>query len=602
MAALLAEHHVDNVFTVTGGAIAHFVDSLGERQKTHGDIRYTCVIHEQSGAMAAEVYSRLSGKVGAATATSGPGATNLITGICGCWFDSIPAIFITGQVNAKESVSAAAAPARQVGFQETDIVSIVKPITKYAVQVSDPSNIRYEMERALYIASDGRPGPVLVDVTGNVQSADIDPATLRSYDPKADTAQPDSRLPQKVSEVVELLARAKRPLILLGGGVRIAGAVAEARKIVDRLGIPFVVSWSGFDLIAHDHPLFAGHIGVYGSRSGNFAVQNCDVLLSVGSRVDTRQTGGRVGTFARGAKKIMVDIDQNEIQKGRGLTIDVGITADAKVFLQTLEKALPQNSISTPDWNKQVADWRGKYLYPEERESTVEKPMSAYACVKILSDALLPGEVIIASEGGNLVWTMQAMKIKEGQRLISTFGNSPMGYALPAAIGAALALPGKRIICTDGDGGLQVNIQEFQTIALYNLPIKLFILNNRSMGIIKQFQDLYFSSRYHATTPDHGYAAPDFCKIAEAYGITTMRAEALSEVSSVIKQALAAPGPVVCDIRINEAQKLNPKLEFGRAIEDLSPYMPREELKKNMFVPILPESETIPTATGWVTL
>lgn len=605
IAEFIAGEGVHDVFLVTGGAIAHVVDSVGERGKKKGDISYKCVIHEQAAAMAAETYSRLTKNIGVAMATSGPGATNLITGICGCWFDSIPALFITGQVNLAETTSAASAEPRQVGFQETDIVAIAKPIVKFARRVENARDIRRILEEAVATARAGRPGPVLVDIPVNVQTADIDPKKLPKFSGKIAGVkeESDTQLAKKVKHINSLLRKAERPLIILGGGIRIAGAEKAARKLIERIKAPIAVSWSGFDLLPYGHALNIGHIGVYGSRSANFAVQNADLVIAIGSRLDTRQTGGKLNSFARHAKKIMVDIDRNEIYKGRGLSIDVGVVADTGRFLKAFGASGKKETYPKwQAWHARVALWRKKYRDPEELSSTKESPMNAYPFLRKLSDALPKNEVIIADEGGNLVWTMQSFRIKEGQRLISTLGNSPMGYAFPAAIGAAFVHKGKRVICIDGDGGFQPNIQELQTVRYYDLPIKIFIMNNLSMGIIKQFQDLYFGGRYHAASPELGYAAPDFVKIAEAFGIPALRVDTLSKAEGVIKKALGMVGPTLVDVRIDPKQILSPKLEFGRPLEDMSPYLARRELEETMIVPILPESKTIPTKRGWVTM
>lgn len=597
-----------DIFMITGGAIAHVTDAVGRRAAEKKDISFACFQHEQAGAMAAEAYSRLGSGIGVMCATSGPGATNLITGMCGCWFDSIPGLFITGQVGSAESLEKVSTKPRQIGFQETDIVSIVQPITKYAAKVEEPSRIRYHLEKAVYLATTGRPGPVLVDIPVDFQVVDIDPDALAGFSPEElageTSAQTDTDevIEKKIEGVLALIRSAKAPIFLVGGGVRLAHAEAEALAVAEKLGFPVVVSWSGFDLLPHTHPLFIGHIGVYGDRGANIAIQNSDLLISVGSRLDTRQTGGRVATFARGAKKVMDDIDRNEIEKGRGLAIDVGIAADAKRFLSLFVQKLPL--ADAPDvarWRQKTKAWKEKYtaVLPEYAE---QPAMSAYSFLKKLSDKLPLGQTTIVDEGGNLVWTMQSFAIKEGQRLISTFGNSPMGYALPASIGACFAIGKKPIVCIDGDGGFQMNIQELQTVRHYNLPLKIFIMNNRSMGIIKQFQDLYFDSRYIATTPDGGYSSPDFAAVAKAYGIDAVTVESLESADAVIDQVLAHDGPILCDVRIDVDQKLNPKLEFGRPLEDMSPYLPRDEFMSNMTVPPLPGAEEIPKNTGWQTL
>jgi acetolactate synthase-1/2/3 large subunit len=593
-----------DVFLVTGGAIANVVDAVGRRRDEKGDIRYVCVQHEQAAAMAVETYSRLGPGIGVAMATSGPGATNLITGICGLWFDSIPGLFITGQVSTTEDCDSVPTKPRQVGFQETDIVSIAKPITKYAVKVTDPNNIRLELEKAVWMATHGRPGPVLIDVPVNVQTTQIEPKALAGFVPHKELDENEKRnskteLSAEVKKVAQLLSVAKRPLLLLGGGVRLAGAIAEAKKLVELLGVPVVVSWSAFDIVPSSEPLLVGDIGVYGNRGANFAVQNSDLLLSIGSRLDTRQTGGMVKHFARGAKKIMVDIDKNELGKNRGFTPDLTVHADAKEFIDALIAASSKIKIGDiADWKVRAAHW--KRAYPGVIQKYFEqKQLSSYVCADAISAATKANDTIIIDEGGNLVWSMQAWKVKSGQRIISTFGNSPMGYAFPAAIGAAVAQPKKNIICIDGDGGFQMNIQELQTLAHYKLPVKIFLLNNRSMGIIKQFQDLAFGSRRHASDPSGGYSAPDFVAVAKAYKIPAVRITSAKNIKAEVKKIMSMSGPVLCDMRIDEHQQLNPKLEYGKPLEDMYPYLSDEELLENMIIEPLPREVR---KKGWVTI
>ena len=604
----IASTGTKHVFLVTGGAIAHVVDAAFRRSSVKKDIECVCVQHEQAGAMAAEAYSRLGPGLGVVLTTSGPGATNLITGICGCWFDSIPALFITGQVGTAESCGAVATKPRQVGFQEADIVNMVASITKFAAKVTDPATIKYVLEKAVSMAKGGRPGPVLLDIPVDVQFADIDPSKLVGFDPEKEREEEDRKgaredMEKKVGQVIALIEKAERPIILFGGGVKLAHAEKVALAFAETLRMPIVVSWSGFDTISHDHPQFVGHIGVYGSRGANFAVQNADLVLSLGSRLDTRQTGGRVNAFARGAKKVMVDIDRNEIMKGRGLAIDVGIAADVGEFLRIIEPRL--SGIRTQDvsaWRARTAEWKNKYPAVLPEYYAQKDTVSAYVFLKMLSDALPEGATTVVDEGGNLVWTMQSFEVKKGQRLISTFGNSPMGYALPAAIGASFALGKKPVVCIDGDGGFQPNIQELQTVKHYNVPLKIFIMNNRSMGIIKQFQDLYFDARHYATTEEHGYSARDFAAVATAYGIEAITIRTCGEMEDGIQRALAAAGPVLCNVLINENQQLNPKLEFGRPLEDMAPYLERQEFFANMIVEPLAESKEMPKRTGWQTL
>ncbi|MBI4098420.1 MAG: thiamine pyrophosphate-binding protein [Candidatus Magasanikbacteria bacterium] len=589
----LADRGVKKIFVVTGGACAHIVDSIGQVSKVR-DIDYVCVQHEQAGAMAAEAYSRTTGVPGVAVATSGPGAVNLISGICCAWFDSIPALFICGQVNVSELKGESGV--RQIGFQETDIVGMVETITKYAYLVTEPEKIRYHLEKAFYEAEHGRPGPVLLDIPMNVQHSEINPDTLEGFSPPltAQTAGNDT-LSVRSQEVIALLQQAKRPVIIAGGGIKFAKARKEFKEIAVRLSVPIATSWSALDLIGHDDPLCIGQYGVYGNRGTNFCVQNADLIIAIGSRLDTRQTGGQGQTFARGAKKVIVDIDENELFKERLIATrvkpDIAIHADAKDFLVAFGNALA--GVSLPDfasWKNQCVTWRTKYPAVLPEWYTQEGSVNAYAFVKTLAEELAETDVIIPDEGGNLVWTMQAFEIKDGQQLFSAFAHSPMGYALPAAMGAAFGT-GKRIICIDGDGGFQLNIQELQTIRNYDLPIKMFILNNRGMAIMKQFQEVYFDARYEAS--GRGYSWPNFARVAEAYGIPAMTVYNHDEMRAKIQNALHMNGPVLCDVMVDPAQKLIPKLVADRdaegryiskPLEDMAPFLPRDEFNANMII------------------
>lgn len=577
----LASLKVKHVFLLTGGAIAFVVDAFYGRK----DIRYICVAHEQAGAMAADAYSRLGPGIAATMVTSGPGATNLITGICCSYFDSIPTIHISGQVNTFEQKTNS--KVRQVGFQETDIVNIVKPITKFAAQLDKPENIRYLLEKATYIATSGRPGPVLIDIPQNFQRAEIDSKKLIGFisSNSIHYKDADQELLSKIKKTIRIIKKAKRPILLVGGGIKIAKAQREIRQLTKLLQIPIVTSWSGFDLFAHNHPLLIGSIGVYGNRAANFAVQNADVLLSIGSRLDTRQTGGKPETFAREAKKIVVDIDQAELDKRRGLKPDIAIQTDAKKFIvnmiEELNSAKDQKTHDTSEWKLLCKKWRKTYITVKP-EYYKEKKVNPYVFIKTLSEELNKNAVIIPDDGGNLSWAMQAFEIKEGQRMFSAYGNSPMGYAFPASIGASLAIGKKDIICIDGDGSIQINIQELQTIAHYKIPVKVFIINNNGYGIIKQFQATWLGGRFEAT--GKGVSSPDFLKVGQAYNIASFRIKDPKEVRGKIRQVLEYKGPVLCDVIIDEYQKIIPRIEYGKPLEDMVPSLPKEELLQNLFI------------------
>ncbi|EKD89916.1 MAG: hypothetical protein ACD_32C00113G0025 [uncultured bacterium] len=581
LASFLAKNGIRHVFQIIGGASVHMVQSLG----TTKGIDYRCVQHEQAGAMAAEAYARITKNIGAAMATSGPGMTNLITGIACAYFDSIPMICITGQVNTSESRQSR--KVRQIGFQETDIVEMVKPITKFAVQVTNPEDIRYYLEKVIYIAKSGRPGPVLLDMPMNVQRAEIIVSKLRKFNPSEIILDIDNTrlINQNISKAIQLLKSVQRAVVIAGGAIRYADQIKEFEILVNLLGIPVVSTWSGIDVLHHNHPFYIGQIGVYGSRAANFTVQNSDCILSLGSRLDTRITGGKPATFARAAQKIVVDIDRAEIFKGRGLTPDIAICADIrdvipKFISETKNAKIPKND----SWLKQTIAWKEKYPAVLSEWYKKRDYVDPYVFIETLSKHLKNDAVVIADCGGNLTWTIQAFHVRKGQRLFSAMGNSPMAYSFPASIGASIALGGKEIICIIGDGGFQMNIQELQTLKYYNLPIKIFILNSKSYAIIKQFQEEYFNSNFLATEPQTGYSVPDFIKIVKAYGLKSSQIKTNKQIESKIKQALEFKGPFICDVLIPSNAKLLPKVSFGNPIEDLSPLLPREEFYKNMII------------------
>ena len=574
----LADQGTRHVFLITGGAVMNLVDSF----RKFDNINYICVQNEQAAAMAAEAYTRISGHLGGAMATSGPGATNLITGICCAYFDSIPAIYITGQVNTFESKGDRAV--RQVGFQETDIVSIVEPVTKFAALINDPQKIKYYLDKAYYLARSGRPGPVLLDIPMNVQRAEINPDELESFIPEERKINLKN-IENQIEIIFDLIKKSKRPLILAGAGVRHAGAQKEFKEFIEKIKLPFTLSWGALDLMAFNHPLYADSFGVSASRAGNFAVQNSDLLIIIGSRLDTRQTGGRPDTFARGAKKVYIDIDIAEIYKKRGLNPDLAVIADAKDFLTLINNKL--NNFEKPDftaWINQVQNWKKKYPNCPPEYAGNKDQVNIYYFMKVLSEESKADDIIITDAGGNLTWTMQGFNVKAGQRLFSAFGHSPMGYSLPAAIGASLAADKKPVTCIIGDGGIQINIQELQTIAHYKLPIKIFVVNNNAYGIIKQFQDIWLESRYEATCPEKGCSFPDFVKVGQAYGLKTEIIDKPASLREKIRAVLDSGPAVLCDVKIPCGQKIIPKLEYGKPIEDASPLLDRQEFSENMIV------------------
>jgi acetolactate synthase-1/2/3 large subunit len=580
----LISKNVNNVFLITGGAISFVVDAFSRNKK----IKYTCVAHEQAAAMMADAYSRVSKGFGATMVTSGPGAQNLITGIACSWFDSVPVIHISGQVNSFElsSTNKTTKKVRQVGFQETDIVSIVRPITKFAYQLKKPSEIKYALEKAFYLSNEGRPGPVLIDIPMNLQREKINPKKIKSF--VAPKIKSNKKNLYQINKIKFLIKKSKRPILILGGGIRMSKAMHEVEKFIKKVDIPIVTTWSGLDTIDYKNKNYIGSVGVYGSRAANFAVQNSDLILNFGSRLDTRITGGKPGTFARAAKVISIDIDKYELNKRRGLDIYLKINQDIKFFLSIFDLKSKKFKFSASyEWKKICREWKLKYPNVQSIYYKQKNYVNPYCFIEILSNKLNRKDIIIADDGGHLTWTMQAFKVKKGQRVFSAFGNSPMGYAFPAALGAAIAEKNKRVICIDGDGSIQINIQELQTMVANKLPVKLFIINNSGYGIIKQFQELYLEKRYEASIPAKGVTNPNFKKISNAYGINYSEIKNNKEIGRVLDKILNSKRPEFVNVIINQNQKIIPKLQFGNPIEDVSPLLPRSEFKKNMIIPSL---------------
>ncbi len=578
----LVNHDVHHIFEVIGGAITHLLDSANGRK----DIQCVSVHHEQTGAFAAEAYARMNGKLGVAMATSGPGALNLLTGVGSCYFDSVPCLFITGQVNTYEYKFDKAV--RQIGFQETDIVSVAKPLTKYTELVVDAQKIRYHLEKAVFLAQNGRPGPVLLDLPMNIQRAQIDPQNLISFydtDEYRHMQQTVQLNGQSIQGVIDGIRDARRPVILAGGGVRTSGAVADFQDVVQTTGIPVVTSLMGLDTLFHDHPAFFGMIGSYGNRYSNLTVANADLVLILGSRLDSRQTGTRPDTFARAAKKIHVDVDPLELNAK--IHADITIQADLKDFLKALKESLSgyqKSDLSA--WYATINGFRTKY--PTVFPTPVAGGINPNQFMDLLSHKTGEGDVICLDVGQNQMWAAQSFRLKKAQRMITSGGMGSMGFALPAALGAAKS-SNKRTIVISGDGGIQMNIQDLDTIVNHRLPVKFFIMNNGCLGMVRQMQDMYFGGRQQSTVI--GYTCPNLTKIAEAYGIPSFTIATMDSAENIINMALSGEGPAFVEVKLNQDTQVNPKLVVNRPIEDMSPYLDRKELHDIMLIDLAEEKD-----------
>jgi acetolactate synthase-1/2/3 large subunit len=570
IAEFLARVDSRHVFTLTGGACAFMIDAVGR----HPDLEVICVQNEQAAAMAADAVWRVDRRIGVTMATSGPGATNLITGIACSFFDSIPSLHITGQVNQRESSAIHGANVRQSGFQETKIVEMVRPITKYAVLVKTVDELRDELAKAYIIAMSGRMGPVLIDVPMDIQQAEIEPV-FPELTIVSDVVGEQS-VSDAVKAITDLMQGAERPVVVWGGGVAMADVKDELAAWLDRNHLPFVSSWAGLSAFSHDHPGFIGQIGVYGNRGANFVLQNADAVLVLGSRLDNRQRSGNADNFAVGAKVHVLDVDVEEIKKyggGRYTGTSINLTA-----LPDVLDALPETGISA-EWRDYVSEMRERYRGCES-SSTAKRlnSLSPYDVVRHLSDIVAEDAIVAGDTGAAICWLHQSFSIKK-QNLFTAGGNSPMGYALCAAIGAKLAAPDRQVISYNGDGGLQVNIQELQTIKHLGLDVAVIVMNNGSYGIIKQFQDSYMNGRY--TASQDGYSTPDFGAVARAYGLDFQRVEKMSDLTP----DLFGRGPILIEVMLSDQTLIEPKLEMGRPINDQYPYLPQDEYDSgNRFV------------------
>ena len=554
IAAFIAERCFPKAFLVTGGACAFTVDALGRNAQAD----YVCFQHEQSAAMAADAVWRTTGQVGITVSTSGPGATNLITGIACSWFDSIPSLHITGQVNQSESAEVLGVRVRQAGFQETDIVGMVGSITKFAEKVRSTSELAVLLPEALSIAKSPRMGPVLLDVPMDVQKGQVSEADwARAFESSQQSQGPDSL----DCELGGFLAGADRPLVVIGAGTALAGTSRHVQSWCEASGVPYVASWGAMSYVDRAAPGYRGTLGVYGSRAANWHVQAADRILVLGSRLDNRQRTGNPSGFASFARLCVVDIDSEELAKYRDLGNYETIQADLATVRGLLGPELSNTSLSF--WKLAVP--QSSDLTDGTEASVNDGELSPYEAVRAIQ-SMIPDDAIVASDcGANLCWVYQAYG-PHGSFLFTAGGNSPMGYSLPAAIGAQIANPARSVWCFIGDGGLQMNIQELQTVAELQLPIRIIVLNNEGYGIIKQFQDAYFEGRHEAT--GRGYSVPDFGKIAAAYGIPFEEVSTLSQIEGLKLKA----GPLMVNVILPQGALITPKTEMDRFIHDQFPY------------------------------
>lgn len=595
----LIAHGITDCFCVTGGGAMHLNDALGNNPGMYVTYNH----HEQACAIAAEGYARLTQRIAVVNVTSGPGGTNAMTGVLGGWLDSIPMLVLSGQVKYETTIASTDVPLRQLGDQEYNIVDSVRPMTKYCSMVTDPSRIAYHLEKALYVATNGRPGPCWLDIPLNVQGAMVEEDQLLHFDLEHDDLG-SGRTPllkqekvasvnaETVKKVFDLIRRAKRPVILAGGGVRTAKAYDEFLAAIDAMGIPVCTGWNAHDLLPDEHPLYVGRPGTVGLRGGNLVVQNADLLISLACRMNIRQISYNWENFAPKAYKVAVDIDSAELVKPT-LSIDLPIHADVKDFLAKVASCGTCADVREHgDWLSWCKMVNEKFPATLPAQDAPSEPMNPYAFMDVLSAAAPEGQAVVASNGSACVVGFQAWRMKEGQRLFTNSGCASMGYGLPAAEGVAVALKGEPVICLEGDGSLMMNLQELETVAYNHLNIKLVIINNDGYHSIRQTQTNTFDSRFCGVDEKSGVGLPKWEGIARAFGIPFRRVTSLDAADEAVATFLAVDGPAILEAAVSTSQFFEPKLGSKRlpdgtmvspSLEDMSPFIPDEEMAALMF-------------------
>jgi acetolactate synthase-1/2/3 large subunit len=590
-----ADFGVRHVFLITGGGAMHLNDAFGRCER----LKYVCCHHEQASAMAAEAYTRVSGDLAVVNVTTGPGGINSLNGVFGAWVDSIPMVVISGQVRRETTLfkNGLLGKIRQLGDQEADIIGMVQGITKYAVTIDEPNTIRYHLERAFHLARYGRPGPCWIDVPVDVQGAQVDPQAMEAYDPAEDEIAWETRdLSAACDEALRRLRTAERPLVYAGSGLRLSGCYQQFLALVEQLNIPVVTAWNSNDLLWDEHPLYVGRPGIIGDRAGNFAVQNSDCLLILGSRMNIRQVSYNWEQFARAAYRIAVDIDADEMRKPT-CRIDMPIHADLRQFIpQMREKLRFATRLDCSKWLQWCRQRQRQYPVVQPEYWSESENVNPYCFVEALFERLDEGEVVATGDGTACVASFQAAHIRHGQRLFHNSGCASMGYDLPAAIGCAFARPGQRIICIAGDGSIMMNLQELQTIVGHQLPIKIFVLNNRGYHSIRQTQRGFFPDNVVGCGIESGLTFPSFEKLAVAFGLSYGRCENHDQLPSAIDATLQGDGPAICEVMLDLKQGFAPRASssrlpngqiVSRPLEDLSPFLDREELRQNMLIPLV---------------
>ncbi len=599
VAAFVRDQGVGSVFLVPGGGAMYLCDAFGN---TPG-LDYVPNHHEQASSIAAEAYSRVNGHLGCALVTTGPGGTNAVTACAGAWIESVPLLIISGQVKRSDMMGDSGV--RQMGPQEVDIVSIVRPITKYAATVLDPQDIRVHLEQAVHLATTGRRGPVWIDIPLDVQAASIDPASLRPFDAPV-SSDSSAALSDACAQIMDLIEEAERPIILAGHGVRLAEAAEQFRTLYETLRIPVVTTWNATDLAPADHPLSVGKPGVVALRAPNFAIQNSDLVIAVGARLDNVVTAHNPEKFGRHAKKVMVDVDPAELAKFDGVeSFVLRVQADARDFIETMIPIARQsNPRDRSAWLARCADWKRRYPINDGAPFPTRGPISHFHLTQALSDELPAHSLIVTGSSGLAIeFFYTGFQNKEGQRVFLTSGLGAMGYGLPAMIGAYMASDRRPFVGIESDGSLMMNLQEMQTIASQKIPLRLIVFNNNGYASIRNTQRNYFDGRYVGSGSAGKLDIPDFVALAKTFGWEAFRIEDAADLHEGLQRALSHCGPLLVDVKVVADEALFPKSAAlpqadgsmrSMPLEDMSPLLPRDELRANMIVPLDPASDSAP--------
>lgn len=580
----------NSVFMVSGGGNMHLIDSLGKNKK----LEYICNHNEQACTIAAEGYARVTNKIGVSYVTTGPGGTNAISGVYGAWVDSIPTLTISGQVKFETTIaSQPELKLRQLGDQEVNIIDLVKPVTKYAVMIKDKNSIKYHLQKAIHEAKNGRPGPVWLDIPLDIQGAIVEENDLYDFEipkkPKYDL---------KIDKVLEALKKAKRPVIIAGNGIRLASGDKVFLKLIEKLNIPVIGTFARYDIVRNDHELFFGRFGTIGNRMANFTVQNSDLIISIGARLNIRAVSYNWEFFGREAKKISVDIDKNELEK-HTLKIDTKINADAKEFIEALNLSLEDNdSLKYDEWIEKCNSYKHQYHTIINERQKADDFVDSYNFYDVISDVSHNDAIYIFGNGTACVSSYQSLRLHGNQKIIVNSGSAAMGYDLPAAIGACIANNKREVICVTGEGSLQMNIQELQTIIHNKLPIKLFILNNDGYISIRNTQNGFFKGHKVGADKESGVSFPDSIKLGKAYGFKTFQIKNQNNLKEELNSILKEDGSFICEVLLSPSEKMEPKLSsqikpdgkmISKPLEDMFPFLPRDEFEKNMIIKSIDE-------------